>query len=151
LLCDRIKTAYELAVASSYDTLPRSIFLSQLTILDSLATRDRRPDDIVAWLDRIIVEAKDFKDEGLLSSVRNLKDGSHGAAVRALVRRAATAMGEDVPQVLERMKSASELYDKRSKLSHVGGSPLASSDSEMARELASFVLDAALVHPGILL
>jgi hypothetical protein len=148
---DRIKAAYELAVASSYDTLPRSIFLSQLTILDSLATRDRRPDNVVAWLDDIIVEANGFKDEGLLSAIRNLKDGSHGAAVRALVWRAATAMGEDAPRVSARVRSASNLYDTRSKLSHVGGGPLAPSDSEMARELASFVLDAALIHPNILL
>jgi hypothetical protein len=102
-------------------------------------------------LDHVIDEAGDFKDEGLLSAIRNLKDGSHGTAVRDLVRRAATAMGEDAARVSERVRSASNLYDKRSKLSHVGGGPLAPSDSEMARELASFVLDAALIHPDILL
>jgi hypothetical protein len=55
---ERILAAIDIANACRKDSLPRSIFLSCLTIIDSLATRKHRPADICNWLDEKIVEAK---------------------------------------------------------------------------------------------
>jgi len=56
---ERVRTAIDLAIASRYDTLPRSIFLSQLTIIDSLAIRSDRPPDVCEWLKEKVREAVD--------------------------------------------------------------------------------------------
>jgi hypothetical protein len=90
---ERLLAALDLYVAAEYDALPRSRFLAYLTILDSLAEPPKRSDTAIAWLDRKIKEAEVLKDSGLISSLKNLKLGSRGAAVRELVRRAANAEG----------------------------------------------------------
>ncbi|AWN36611.1 MULTISPECIES: hypothetical protein [Methylobacterium] len=145
---ERILTALDLLVASRYDVLPRSIFLAQLTILDALAVRAERPPGIRAWLSEKIEEAKALQDGGLLSSLENLKLGSHGAAVRALVGRAAEAKGMSGEKQKALKSLAGKLYGVRSSLSHAGaGSDL---DVQGAKNLARLVLDAAIEHPAVL-
>jgi hypothetical protein len=147
---ERIRTAIELVIASRYDTLPRSVFLSQLTAIDSLAIRSDRPVDICAWLDEKIKEARQLNDNGLVTSLEHLKQGSHGAAIRNLVGRAAHAMGESEPAVTSRQRLAIKLYGIRSGLSHAGGATLTGENVEKARQLARFVIDAAVRFPAIL-
>ena len=148
---ERLVAAVELAISSGYDTLPRSIFLSQLTIIDSLATRTDRPATIQSWLDDKANEAVEFKDPGLLSSMANLKQGSHGSAVSELVGRATQAMGGDETEVASRQKLAKDLYRTRSGLSHTGGGTSLNAESvEKARELATLVINAAIHCPAIL-
>lgn len=147
---ERIRAAIELTIASRYDTLPRSVFLSQLTIINSLAIHSDRSDNIRNWLCEKIKEAQDFNDQGLVAGLGNLKQGSHGSAVRELVGRAARAMGETDLQIMSRQKLATELYGVRSGLSHALGATLTSENVEQARQLARFVTDAAIEHPAIL-
>jgi hypothetical protein len=148
---ERIRTAIELAIASRYDTLPRSIFLSQLTIIDSLAIRGDRSDDIQSWLDQKIEEAKGFNDQGIITSLEQLKAQSHGSAVRMLVGRAARARGEETKMVSARQRLATKLYKIRSGLSHATNTSAWTSEIvEEARQLASFVLNSAIDHPAIL-
>lgn len=144
----RILTALDLYTAARYDVLPRSIFLAQLTILDSLAERTARPDTIREWLSEKIEEAKAFKDAGILSSLQSLAFGSHGTAVKNLVERAAAAKGLDVGKRSALKKLAGTLYGVRSKLSHAGtGNHL---DVQGAQGLAKLVLEAAIEKPEIL-
>jgi hypothetical protein len=79
---ERIVAAIDLANATRREALPRSMFLSWLTIIDSLATRKKRPADICDWLDQKIAEAKPKNDEGLLSALGGLKQESHGDLLR---------------------------------------------------------------------
>jgi hypothetical protein len=146
---ERIIAAIDLAVTSRYDSLPRSIFLSQLTIIDSLARQTNRSKQLRDWIDEKCEEAKVFEDAGLLSALGNLKRVSHGSAVRELVGRAAHAMGEDKTQVEARQNLAQNLYKTRSALSHAG-SILPENSVGQARELAALVIDAAIKHPAIL-
>jgi hypothetical protein len=146
---ERIRTAIDLAIASRHDSLPRSIFLSHLTILDSLAIRSYRAANVSAWLEEKITEAGAFKDDGLLSSLEELKQRSHGSAVPGLVKRAAQASGEEVDAVKSRGKLANELYRVRSRLSH-SGSTFPPESGNQARDLALFVLEAAIQYPHIL-
>jgi hypothetical protein len=148
---ERIQAAIELVIASRYDTLPRSVFLSQLTIIDALATRGDRPVPIQAWLAEKIEEAKEFNDPGLISSLQQLKEQSHGTAVRALVGRAARLRGESPDKIAKRQKLVGTLYGIRSGLSHTAArSKLLSANVEEARRLAAFVLEAAITNPAIL-
>jgi hypothetical protein len=147
---ERIRTAIELVIASRYDSLPRSVFLSQLTAIDSLAIRSDRPAEICAWLDKKIEEARQLKDNGLITSLEQLKQGSHGAAIRNLVGRAARAIGEAGSKISSRQKLAAKLYGIRSGLSHAGGATLTGENVEQARQLARFVIDAAVQSPDIL-
>jgi hypothetical protein len=147
---ERIRAAIELAIASRYDTLPRSIFLSQLTIIDSLAIHSDRSTNIQNWLCEKIKEAHNFNDQGLVTGLENLKQGSHGSAVRELVGRAARAMGESDSRIMSRQKLVTKLYRVRSGLSHDVGATLTSENVEQARQLARFVTDAAIEHPTIL-
>jgi hypothetical protein len=146
---ERIVAAIDLAVTSRYDSLPRSIFLSQLTIIDSLASRGNRTTQIRGWLDEKFIEAKAFQDAGLLSALANLKQESHGSAIKNLVGRAARAMGEIETQITKRQTLAKQLYDVRSGLSHAGSS-LPHHNVAEARELATFVIEAAIKAPNIL-
>jgi hypothetical protein len=145
---DRVLAALELAIASRYDVLPRSVFLAQLTILDSLAERKERPAAIKEWLDHKIAEAQSLNDIGLISSLGNLKRGSHGGAVRELVSRAACASGLNPTEQKKMSDLASDLYRVRSSLSHAGGST--NLDIEGARRLVSLVLNAAISNPSVL-
>jgi hypothetical protein len=145
---ERVLAALELAIASRYDVLPRSVFLAQLTILDSLAERKERPADIKDWLDQKIAEAQILNDGGLISSLGGLKQGSHGTAVRSLVSRAAKATGLAADEVEQLSSLASNLYKVRSSLSHAGAS--GSLDIEGARRLVSLVLNAVISDPSIL-
>jgi hypothetical protein len=147
---ERIRTAIDLAIASRHDTLPRSIFLSHLTILDSLAVRSDRPADLCKWLDEKVTEAVSFKDEGLMTSLKHLKQGSHGAAVQGLVGRAARANGDKDAEVRSRQELARKLYGVRSGLSHSGGTTLAPENVSDACALERFVVDAAIQYPDIL-
>jgi hypothetical protein len=147
---ERIISAIELGITSRYDTLPRSIFLSQLTIIDSLATRIDRSATTQRWLDEKIEEAAELMDTGLLSSLANLKQESHGSAVRELVGRAARALGADEAKVTSRQKLVNDLYRVRSGLSHAGGTSLNSAMLDQARELATLVIDAAIRYPAVL-
>jgi len=145
---DRLLAALDLSVASRYDVLPRSIFLAQLTILDALAERVERPKSIKAWLDEKIMEARALGDLGLISSLANLKQGSHGAAVRSLVARAAMAKGLNAERTKELSDLAGKLYAVRSGLSHAGAAQQL--DVAGAQQLVKLVLDAAVANPRVL-
>jgi hypothetical protein len=147
---ERIRTAIELSIASRYDSLPRSIFLSQLTIIDSLAIRVDRPSCTQFWLDEKIKEAESLKDQGLITSLKNLKQGSHGSAVRGLVGRAVEVKDGNDHNVAEYRKRVGELYQVRSGLSHASGKAMTSQDVEDARRLARLVLESAISNPAIL-
>jgi hypothetical protein len=147
---ERILAAIDLANATKRESLARSIFLSWLTILDSLATRKDRPAAICDWLDEKIKEAKALKDHGLSSALGGLKQESHSAAIQNLICRAGAAMSENEEQVKERQDLAVKLYKTRSRLSHEGAEILAGGEVGEARELARFVVDAAIQHPHIL-
>jgi hypothetical protein len=147
---ERVRAAIDLANACRRDTLPRSIFLSWLTIIDSLATRKDRPADICNWLDERIAEAKAKNDDSLLSALGSLKRESHGAAIKNLIERACLAVGENEGDVKARQLSAGHLYGVRSGLSHSGNKTLDPNDVGDAQILARFVLNAAIQHVHIL-
>lgn len=147
---ERTLAAIDLANATKRESLARSIFLSWLTILDSLATRKDRPTAICDWLDEKIKEAKALKDHGLSSALGGLKQESHSAAIQNLIGRAGAAVSENEEQVKERQDLAVKLYKTRSRLSHEGVEILAGGEVGEARELARFVVDAAIQHPHIL-
>ena len=115
---ERIATAIDLAISAHYDALPRSVFLTHLTIVDSLAIRGDRPLNTQEWLAKKIEESLQLNDQGLTTSLRDLKQKSHGSAVRELVQRAGSAMGEDISKIKERQQVAPKLYKVRSGLSH---------------------------------
>lgn len=144
----RLVAALDLEVASRYDVLPRSIFLAQLTILDSLAVKSEREDATKQWIDEKIQEANKLNDPGLISSLTNLKQGSHGAAVRALVSRAVRAIGGDPTEQSAKSKLAGQLYNVRSALSHAGSGPTL--NVRGARELVSIVLKASILDIDVL-
>lgn len=145
---ERILAALQLATASRYDVILRSVFLTQLTILDSLAERKERSTKIKGWLEEKIAEAQALNDEGLVPSLANLRQGSHGAAVRNLVSRAANANRLAPDQVKELSRLASKLYNVRSILSHAGTS--ADLDIQGARRLFTIVLNAVISDPSIM-
>lgn len=145
---ERLLAAFDLWAVASYENLPRSKFLTYLTILDSLAVQSRRADDVATWLNAKIEEAKSFKDAGLSGSLGNLKFQSHGAAVRALVERAAAVRQLSQTEATEKVQLAKTLYSLRSALSHAGQAPLL--DIRAAQELAALVIDAAMERPSIL-
>lgn len=147
---ERIRTAIDLANASGQDSLPRSIFLSHLTILDSLATRRDRTKNICNWLDEKIVEANKLKESGLASALGNLKRESHGTAIKNLIKRAGEAMEESGAQIEIRQNLAVKLYALRSGLSHSGTQTLDPQNVSDARTLARFVIDAAIKCPSVL-
>ena len=145
---ERLLAAFDMLAASRYDTLPRSIFLTHLTILDSLAVRAPREEHIQAWLDDRIKEARVIKDQSLVSGLEGLKQRSHGTAVQDLVVRAAQAKGETPARIKELKTLAGTLYRSRSRLSHAGGS--GDLDLTGAHELVSLVLEMAVTHPALL-
>src|SRR5262249_27479732 len=136
---ERILAAIDLANTTTRETLPRSIFLSWLTIIDSLAIRKDRPANICDWLDKKIAEAKALKDHGLSSALGGLKQESHSTAIRNLISRAGTVMAENQTQVKERQDLALKLYRVRSRLSHKGTEILKGGEVGEARDLARFV------------
>jgi len=147
---ERIATAIELAISAQYDTLPRSVFLTYLTIVDSLAIRGDRPLNTQEWLAKTIEESLQLNDQGLTTSLCQLKQESHGSAVRELVQRAGSAMGEDISKIKERQQVATKLYRVRSGLSHNRNATLTSTHIEDARKLVTFIIDAAIQSPAVL-
>lgn len=148
---ERILAAIQLSLTSGFDILPRSVFLSQLTIIDSLAVRRKRALQIQEWLDLKIAEAEIFSDAGLLSALANLKENSHGSAIRELVGRASKAMHEDGPQTNFRKKRVSELYNVRSQLSHANSDGILTGQHVTdAHDIADLIIKAAIENPAIL-
>jgi hypothetical protein len=145
---ERLIAALSLFVSASDETLPRSQFLTYLTILDSLAVQWPRDDAAIAWIDEMLKEPVAVNDQALTSALTNLKQVSHGAAVRALVKRAARAAGLETSAVNERATAAGDLYRVRSDLSHAGKS--VNPDVNAARELVALVLDQAIQAPVLL-
>ncbi|MBR8034729.1 hypothetical protein [Burkholderia vietnamiensis] len=145
---ERLLAALELWMVASYENLPRTKFLTYMTILDSLSTQAKRGEKVVRWIEEKIREANDLGDPGIVGALGNLKRVSHKAALRALVIRAADQAGQSAPEAAEKAKLAATLYDARSELSHQGAA--GTLDAERARELAAFVLRAAIVSPSIL-
>ena len=145
---ERLIAALSLYVSASDEMLPRSQFLTYLTILDSLATQWPRDAVAVAWIDDKLKEPVAVNDGPLSSALANLKEVSHGTAVRELVNRAAMAQGLASAEVKLLTKSAGELYRVRSDLSHAGN--LATPNVSAARKLAELVLEQAIQHPAIL-
>jgi hypothetical protein len=147
---ERIRAAIDLANASRNEALPRSIFLSWLTILDSLVTRKERPVNVCNWLEEKITEAHKLKEPGLAAALGNLKHESHSSAIRHLIEIAGRAIGEDEAQVKAQQVSATQLYRIRSGLSHSGTTMLDPANVNDACALARFVLETALQYPNIL-
>ncbi|QTO52671.1 HEPN domain-containing protein [Burkholderia latens] len=142
---ERLLAALELWNAASYENLPRTKFLTYMTILDSLSTQAKRDEKVVRWIEEKIREANDLGDPGIVGALGNLRRVSHKAALRALVIRAANQEGQSGPEAAEKAKLAAALYDARSELSHQGAA--GTIDAEKARELTSFVLRAAIGSP----
>ncbi|ELW9532216.1 hypothetical protein SIO92_006557 [Burkholderia cenocepacia] len=145
---ERLKAALELWAAASDENLPRTKFLTYMTILDSLSTPAKRDETIIQWIDAKILEAKTLGDPGITGALANLRRVSHKAALKALITRAADKLGIAPLDVDARTKLAGTLYDARSNLSHQGNG--AEFDPATARELAAFVLRAAITAPKIL-
>lgn len=145
---ERLLAALELWTVASSENLPRTKFLTYMTILDSLSIQAKRDDAIVQWIDLRIAEAKGFDDPGIVGALGNLKRVSHKAALKALVMRAARQSSVDVEAMDEKIKLVGALYDARSDLSHQGND--AKFDTAKARELAAFVLRSAIILPAIL-
>jgi hypothetical protein len=145
---DRLLAALELWATASYENLPRTKFLTYMTILDSLSIQAKREEAIVHWIDAKIQEAQVLNDPGIVGALGNLKRVSHKAALKALVGRAAAQAGLTTPDANVKIKLVGALYDTRSELSHKGGD--ARLDPASARDLAAFVLRAAINSPSIL-
>jgi hypothetical protein len=146
---ERLIAALSLYVSASDESLPRSQFLTYLTILDSLAVQWPRDAAAIAWVDEKLKEPVAVNDQALTSALTNLKQVSHGSAVRALVKRAANAAGLDPSAVKDCVASAGDLYRVRSHLSHAGKS--VRPDVSAARELAALVLEQAILDPSLLI
>lgn len=144
----RLIAALSLFVSASDEALPRSQFLTYLTILDSLAVRWPREDATIAWIDEKLKETVAINDKALSNALTNLKEVSHGFAVRSLVKRAAKAQGSASAAINAYAKSAGDLYRVRSDLSHAGKS--VTPDVNAARELVGLVLDQAILDPSLL-
>jgi hypothetical protein len=147
---ERLVTAVDLFVATKYETLPRSVFLTYLTILDSLAERLDRPSAVTMWIEEKLQEAKRFNDQSLESALGNLKETSHSSAIRELVGRAEKVLGSSPKEVQTQKSRARGLYQLRSRLSHAGGAPIPPQQIDQARLLVRRVVCAALDHPEIL-
>jgi hypothetical protein len=103
---ERLLAAIDLMSTVRYETLRRSAFLTYLTILDSLAERSERDAGVVAWLEEKIIEAKEFNDQSLITAIGNLKQSSHGLAIRELILRAENALGTDEQETRTRQSRA---------------------------------------------
>jgi hypothetical protein len=148
---ERLLAAMDLLVAAKYETLLRSVFLTHLTIIDSLANRSNRPSRVTDWIEKKIKEAKRFDDPSLESAVGNLKQTSHGSAIRELVGRAEKALGGDTKEIRRQQSRARNLYKLRSGLSHgADAQPVSSRDVADARTLIGRIVDAALEYPDVL-
>lgn len=145
---ERLLAALELWMVASYENLPRTKFLTYLTILDSLSVQAARGKAIVNWIDAKILEAEALQDPGIAGALENLKHVSHTAALKALVGRAADFHGLASKERKDKIRLAGALYRLRSKLSHQGRAT--QFDPEKARELVAFVLRAAIGKPTIL-
>ncbi|WAG17829.1 hypothetical protein DX980_00215 (plasmid) [Burkholderia gladioli] len=145
---ERLLAALELWAAASDENLPRTKFLTYMTILDSLSMQAKRSESVVRWIDTQILEAKKLGDPGISGALANLRRVSHKSALKALITRAADISGLAAPDVAAKTKLAGALYDTRSNLSHQGSN--AAVDLTGARELAAFVLREAIMAPGIL-
>lgn len=143
----RILVALDLFIASQYDHLPRSMFLAKLTILDALASRAKRDDIAIAWIDEKITEAEVF-DIGLANALGNLKSQSHTSAIKALVSRAVLSQGGSTDEAAQRAMDVGKLYAARSKMSHAGS--MVEVDLAGATQLARFVLNAVINVPSVL-
>jgi hypothetical protein len=147
---ERIAAAIDLAISSHYDVLPRSVFLAQMTILDSLAGRADRPQAIRDWIDAKIEEANTLGDERLLGGLSGLRQVSHGAAIQDLVSRAAGILGKDKPEIKELRSLAGKLFGIRSGVAHNGSKPIDPEASCAAEMLVTIVLQAAIINPKCL-
>ncbi|WP_105851531.1 hypothetical protein [Burkholderia gladioli] len=145
---ERLIAALSLFVGASDEALPRSQFLTYLTILDSLAVQWLRDAAAIAWIDERLKDPVVINDQALKSALTNLKQVSHGAAVRALVKRAAKAAGLTPSEANDHAAAAGDLYRVRSDLSHAGKS--VKPDVKAAQELAALVLDQAILAPSLL-
>lgn len=145
---DRLLAALELWTIASRENLPRTKFLTYMTILDSLSVQAMRPEAIVHWIDVKIQEAQTLGDPGIVGALGNLKRISHKAALKALVTRAAIQSRLTETDANVKTKLVGALYDARSELSHQGGTSWI--DPASARDLAAFVLRAAITSPSIL-
>jgi len=145
---ERLIAALSLFVSASDEALPRSQFLTYLTILDSLAVQWSRGAAALEWIDQKLKEPVAVDDQALTSALNNLKQVSHGTALRALVKRTASAAGLDPKEVKKYCESAGDLYRVRSNLSHAGNSE--APDVNAARELVVLVLDQAIMDPSLL-
>lgn len=140
--------ALSLYVSASDEMLPRSQFLTYLTILDSLAEQWPRDNVAIAWIDEKLMELVAVKDKSLTSALENLKKVSHGTAMRELVKRAASAQGLANDEIESWTMRVGKLYRVRSNLSHAG--KLVELDVNGARELVELVLEQAIQNPAIL-
>ncbi|MBN3804341.1 hypothetical protein GXB81_14965 [Paraburkholderia sp. Ac-20336] len=145
---DCLLAALELWATASHENLPRTKFLTYMTILDSLSLQAKREEAVVRWIDMKIQEAKTLGDPSIVGALGNLKRVSHKAALKALVARAADLEGLSAADTNVKTRLVSELYDARSELSHQGGA--AQFDPANARDLAAYVLRAAITAPSIL-
>ncbi|WP_042298458.1 hypothetical protein [Paraburkholderia bannensis] len=140
--------ALSLYVSAKDEALPRSKFLTYLTILDSLAVQWSRDAAAIAWINEKRKETVAVNDKSLSGALGNLKKVSHGAAVRALVTRAAKAQGYEPEEIENWDKQARDLYKVRSDLSHAGESVIL--DVSAAQKTAELVLEQAVLDPSLL-
>ncbi|WP_410866438.1 hypothetical protein [Paraburkholderia sp. SIMBA_027] len=145
---ERVRAAMELYVTSQYDFLPRSLYLAMLTVLDGLATGSKRADRIAKWIDEKVSEAEEFNDQSLLDGLRGLKNGSHAAGIRALVKRAVLYLGGSEQEAARQANTVKRLYRVRSQLSHQ--SDTVELDLARATQLTRLVLNAVVSNPALL-
>ncbi|WP_186229663.1 hypothetical protein [Burkholderia gladioli] len=147
---ERVRAALDLYIASEYDYLPRTLFLAKMTVLDGLASTQKRGTEVGAWIERKVKEAEgEFGDQRLSGGLRNLKDESRLSAIRGLVKRAVIALGGSDDEAARQAKVVGDLYSVRSKLSHQG-TDFDVSHLGAATQLARLVLNAAARNSSIL-
>ncbi len=121
---ERLATASELYLSTTFETSHRAKFLNLVTVLEVLAVRTERPADELELIDRWLTDVQRANlpqphKDSLRTSIKALRERSIGASIKALVA------SDETPRYLGKSPTAfvTDCYTIRSEMTHDGVEP----------------------------
>jgi hypothetical protein len=147
---DRVELAFEIYMAASFEATDRARFVTYITVLEILASRETRGQPALDVISNALSELDDRDDleasamSSLRSGLIDLQSESIGASIRSLVESIDTAQLDLGDRNVRRF--ISDCYEARSKLVHDGRIPLGFEIRIETPRLAAVAREVLLSH-----